>query len=222
MPNAPRVIDTAGGRRLNAIGVAVRDTLAFIPSVYDTMWVISVADPTSLRFLAGVPLGAGNWGYDATVAEDTLVYIATKSKVIAANVRDPAHPFVVASLTTPYVARRVVYNRPYVYVACYEAGILILDSATTGLSEMAAEPVQPNALRIRPNPTVSAVELALSTSLGPAVIIVRDVTGRAVLRSSIPVGASSAVVDVSRLAAGVFFVEVESCGGCRHARLIKL
>ncbi|MBM3315634.1 hypothetical protein FJY71_07360, partial [candidate division WOR-3 bacterium] len=177
-PAAPRVIDTAAGRRLNAVGVAVRDTVVFIPSAYDTLWVTSAADPTTLRYISGVPLGPGNMGSDAVVAEDTLVYVATASNVTLVNVKDLERPFIVATSPTPSYTRRLFYRRPYLYAACTEGGVMVFDSAVTGVGETLATPRVTPRLVFAPNPARRAVTVRVPGSSEPSLVLIRDVAGR--------------------------------------------
>ena len=223
-PAAPRVIDTAGGRRLNAIGVAVRDTVAFIPSAYDTLWVISVADPAAIRYIAGVPLGANTLGVDAVVVEDTLVYVGTAYNVTAVNVKVLQHPFVVGTCPTPTYTRRVAYQQPYVYAACSEGGVLILDSVHTAISEApSTRPPAASCLSATPNPTRGQLWLS-GTGFGTTTVYVRDAAGRLVgmQRSTPDSGGTAAVLDLSRLASGVYFIEARSpTGRAGTARIIR-
>jgi hypothetical protein len=223
-PSAPRVIDTAGGRRLNAWGIAVRETLAFIPSFYDTMWIVSVADPTALRYLAGVPLGADNWGYDAVVVEDTLVYVATLNEVILVNVKNPTSPAIVARCPTPYSARRVVYDPPYVYVACNEAGVLILDTVTTGVAEGSPPLPVLNGIRLEPSLTRGSASLRLPPGLreGLARVVVRDVAGRLQPAVGLRSTGSAVTIDIGGLSPGVYFVELLGNPSRAVFRLVRI
>jgi hypothetical protein len=223
-PSAPRVIDTAGGRRLNAWGIAVRETLAFIPSFYDTMWIVSVADPRELRYLAGVPLGIDNWGYDAVVVEDTLVYVATLNEVILVNVKSPAFPAIVARCPTPYAARRVVYDEPYVCVACNEAGVLILDTVTTGVTEGSLPLPAREVIRLEPSLTHGMASLVLPPGqrVGPVRVAVRDVAGRLQPAVGLRSTGSAVTIDVGELPPGVYFVELSGDRTRAVFRLVKI
>jgi hypothetical protein len=186
---------------------------------------MSVADPTALRYLAGVPLGANNQGSDAVVVEDTLVYVATAFNVTVVNVRDLERPFIVASYATPNWTQRVVYKRPYVYAACTEAGVLILDTVTTAIGEPPQRPAsRKQALTVTPNPTHGVVQLSIGGDPVAAARVL-DAAGRLVRshRLKDTRGGTKSVLDLRMHPSGVYFIEARSGNGrAGTARIIKL
>jgi hypothetical protein len=199
-------------------GIAVRDTLVYVPYGYDTLRVYSVADPSSLRLLGFAPLRAHTT--DVALAESVAV-VATFSGLEAFSLEDPAQPHWRAAISTPHVVRRVVYSQPYYYAAMQEAGIGIYSAESLGIQEQTAPVIPPPDLRVYPNPAGRRCQVSLGRTKASQVGL-RDAAGRvvptAVVRSVTDRGFS---LDISKLAAGVYFVEVKSDRRISRAKVVK-
>ena len=213
-PANPTMIGTAtvGGH-----GIAVRDSYAYIPYPYDTLFVYSIANPTQLRRLSGIP--AGVWPWDVALGESLLV-VATADGLEAFSMEDPVYPRSRAVLATPFGPRRVVYSPPYFYAAMWEAGLGIYSVESLGVEDEAAPPAERRQVAVSPNPVRGRCRLS-PTVAGPDGVELRDVTGRvapAVVARETEQGLS---LDFSKLAAGVYFVELRVDRRISSVKLVK-
>jgi hypothetical protein len=214
-PTSPTIIGTTG---VFGAGLAVRDTFVYVPYGYDTLRVYSAADPHSPRLLGFAPLQTHTW--DVALAE-SVAAVATFNGLEAFSLESPGQPRWRAAITTPYGPRRVVYSAPYFYAAMWEAGVGIYSAESLGLQEQAA----PFPLRVRlkvfPNPVRDRCLVSLG-AVEAREVRLRDVAGRvvpaAVAQFETDEGLS---LDLSKLAAGVYFVEVETDGRTARVKLVK-
>jgi hypothetical protein len=222
-PDSPWVVSQTSSphSRVSTEGVAVRDTFVFIPSYSETLWVYSVADPTAPYPIAGAPLGPGGWGYDADMLNDSTVIVGCKSYVKLVDVRDPAHPAVIGSYPTPNWVRRVVYTSPYIYAACADAGVMILETTAVAVAEPKRAPGWAGAgLHARPSPAGSRILVDFETvGIGPAEIAIIDMAGR--IRLVRPAAGPQTAIEVSSLSPGVYAVTLRRDGLTVTGRFVK-
>jgi len=206
-------------------GIAVRDTFAYVTDVYDSMVVYSIANPASPVKLASLRFaGTGQWKWNSDIAlVDTIAYVGgrTLKTVSIANPRQPreiAAPWVPPSLAV----RRLSYVPPYIYAACSDGGVCILETLQTGIAE---EPTQKGAINIRVEPTVTTGRVMVSgNNLGEhRRIRVYDVAGKLVVTA---VGSGNSglpeLLDLSSVPAGAYVVRAETRMGCYTARVVKV
>jgi hypothetical protein len=213
-PSSPRVVGT-GGRA--STGIAVRDTFAYIPYPYDTLWVYSVSNPAAPVPISATP--AGVWPWDIALA-DSIAVVATAYGLDLFSVTNPAQPMRLGSISTPYGPRRVVYSAPYFYAAMWDAGVGIYEAESVGIAE--APPRQrrsATALAVTPNPTRGGVEVRLPAGAGRDVEV-RDVAGRSVAIVTVARGATSCRLDLDALSPGVYFVQVRVGGAVSTGRVV--
>lgn len=221
-PATPFVVSQTSGTRLSTDGVAVWDTFAFIPSVYETLWVYSVANPAAPYPIVGAPLGNDNWGYDAVIA-DTLVFAGCSHSVVVVNVKNPSNPTVIGSYPTPTWTRRVMFAPPYLYACCNEAGVLVLETTAVGITEPQRGLAEAGAsLRLYPNPTTGHLRVTPPPVTGPQLSYrLFDATGRLVQRGQ-TVGIGKAFeLDIAELKSGVYAVQVEAAGRPLRLKFVK-
>jgi hypothetical protein len=210
-PNVPTVIGTWGGR---TGGVDVNDTLAFVAGPYTGCACLSVANPAAPYVIDSLYLE--QWWNDVAVA-DSLVFVGG-TWIHVADASDPRNLRVVGTWTPPYLVRRLEYHTPYLYAACYEAGVCILETVQVGVGEelgRARLVERPGTLC--PNPASEYATLRAGPGLENAVM--RDVLGRTV-RTFKPSGAVF-TMDLTGLRSGLYFIELRYSTGRRIEKLIK-
>jgi hypothetical protein len=220
-PAAPFVVSHTSGTRLSTDGVAVHDTFAFVASVYETLWVYSVANPDSPYAIAGAPLGADNWGYDAAMFDDTLVIAGCKNSVVLVNVADPSQPRAVGSYPAPSWVRRVFCSPPYVYASCTDGGVMVLETTAVGVQEpQGVEGSRPE-LRVMPNPARELVRVRLGPLGGDSRLGLYDASGKRVLMRQIGNEATSIELRLDGLSSGLYFVRLETKNGVLDSKIVK-
>lgn len=222
-PDSPYVLSTTGGTRTSTWGVAARDTFVFVPSGYETLWVFSAADPRAPYAIAGAPLGQGNWGYDATMVDDTLVFVGCKRDVKLVNVRDPARPRVVGSHPTPTWVRRVEYAAPYLYAACSDAGVLIFETTSVGIKEPPGFHEKTRSrLEVLPTLVQREVLIRLPGNYRQQVVLqVVDIGGRTVRQATVQAGSAECRLDTESLSSGLYFVVAREGARSQRTRFVK-
>jgi len=214
-PATPTVIGTTS---VAGMGIAVRDTFVYVPYGYDTLRVYSSADPTSLRLLGYAPLQSGS--SDVALAE-SIAAVSTVNGLEAFSLEDPAHPHWRAAASTPFYAFCVVYKAPYFYAGLMDGGVAIYSAESLGLEEQVTTRQPPVGLKVRP----SLVRDRCLVSLGGMTagdVSLRDVSGRAVpVAVTREVTDEGLLLDLSKLAAGVYFVEVKADRRISSVKVLK-
>jgi len=199
-------------------GIAVRDTFVYVPYGYDTLRVFSAANPKQLRLLGYAPLQSH--ASDVALAE-SVALVSTVSGLEAFSLEDPAHPRWRAAISTPYGPRRVVYSAPYFYTVMSEAGVAIYSAESLGVEEQQTYLRAKTGLRPQPNP-VRSTFLLVSGMAEARVAELRDATGRVVSAAVVCRRTNQGLsLNVSKLAPGVYFVEVESDRGASSVKFVK-
>ena len=181
-------------------GIAViRDTYAVTTPGYDSIVVYNVSVPSVPYPIASLALSGGHQGvYDVELMDDTLAAVSG-NYVHLVNVRDPLSPREVCRWSTPSGGSpHLSYVAPYLYVACSDAGVCVLETTATGV----AEPKQVESVRTRKGATVVRGVLMIGDrgqKTGDRAELL-DVSGRKVM--DLKPGAN----DVRALAPGVYFV----------------
>jgi hypothetical protein len=217
-PRTPRVVSQTSSPhgRVASEGLAVHDSLVFIASCYETLWVFSVADPQSPTVVAGAPLGTGGWGYDADMLDDSTVVAGCRAFVRLVDVSDPTMPVATDLYPMPYFVRRITCVPPYIYAALFDGGVCILEASPAGLAD-----AQPRRAReqfqIWPNPTRGKVKLRAAVR-GWRVV---DVTGRVVMAGRGQNGKDELSIDLRRQPPGVYCVEAVTSGGVQRSKVVR-
>jgi len=215
-PASPQVVGQFGRGAWN---VTVRDTFAFLSS--GGIVAYSISDPTHPRPLDSLSVGSGTWWIEAV---GTLLYTGNRDGVRVIDAGDIHNMRVRGFAATPYTVKRLTYKSPYVYAACWEAGVSIFESTHVGLNGATATcRLRVGHLRVFPNPTTDHFRLDLAGFPGEQVsIVVRDVAGRDVMRpSGLAIQMQSALVCVASLPRGVYFVEVVGAGRRESVEFVK-
>jgi hypothetical protein len=214
-PDSPYVVSTISGH--SGSGIAVRDTFLYISAAYDTLWVYGIANPASPHLLGFAPVSAHT--SDVALAESTAA-VTRFNGIDLFSLQNPAQPRRIGGITTPYGPRRVVYSAPYWYVAMWDAGVGVYKSESLGVAEERGGRTRDAGPTVTPNPTRGVVVLQLpDDALGS--ILLRDVSGRRVLSMAPTTRTGQLTLDLGRLPAGVYFVEVRYKGEYRSVKVVR-
>ncbi len=221
-PSNPMRIHEESGNRVNGRGIAVRDTIAYFLSNYDTLWVYGVSNPYIPVIVGWVPSGSHR-GFDL-VLRDSYAYAGCQDFRVY-DVSSAAEPTSIGYYATPYYAMGLDLGSQYVYVACYLAGVEILELLPVGLAEPGERLRCPTgaSLSLSPNPVGDYARLSWS---GPEVlkrITVRNAAGRTVLMKTVEPAAERRQerLGLSHIRPGVYFVEVDLGKKTASAKLVK-
>jgi len=193
--------------------VFVVETLAYLAN--SGLFVYNVKDPT-----APVPVDSFLDGLNArdVIVVDTLAYVGCYDAMRILSVADPHNMRLVASAGVPRLVWRIAYAPPYVYAACFEGGICIYETTTTGLQEPPGQRSLSHApFEVRPTLTRGALAVLVAgdhASAGEFRLV--DVTGRVAMAAPLAGGRNPVVLDLSELPSGVYWVE-RTLEGRRYA-----
>jgi hypothetical protein len=115
----------------------------------------------------------------------------------------------------------VVYSAPYFYAAMWEAGVGIYDVESLGLQEQMAPVPRRTQMTVSPNPVRDKCRLSLPAARSGDIRL-RDVTGRVVPAAVVDRDTEQGLsFDLSKLAAGVYFVEVVTDRRISSVKVVK-
>jgi hypothetical protein len=214
-PANPVVVGTISRGAWNG---SVRDTFLFLSS--GGILVYSVADPGRPRLIDSLSVGPNTYWVEAV---GSLLYVGSRDGVRVIDASDVHNMRVRGFCSTPYTVRRLTYASPYIYASCYEAGVCVLESTQVGVNETTAD-FRPTGgyLSVVPNPATDRIALTLDGYLGerPA-IVVRNVTGREVMRLNGVATNQPVYADVTGLPCGLYYVEATGSGRHESAKFVK-
>jgi len=195
-PDNPYVVGTWSGK---TAGVDVVDTVAYAGSIDYFLDSLNVKNPAAPHVID--TLNLGDAPTDVAVVGSRAYVSGGFNWVKVVDVSDPAALKLEGTWFGPGWTRRLEYAAPYLYAACSEAGVCILETLPTGI----AEPRQRIGGQARSGASVVRGVLFLPAN-GEGRIArgeLLDVSGRSVL--SLKPGAN----DVRALAPGVYFAREE-------------
>ena len=212
-PDSPQVI-YSGFREVD--GLDVIDTIAYLASY--GLKTASIADPTSPRLLDSVFVDDFT---ECVVVVDSLAYLGGRTLRVF-NVADPAHIFQVGGWQPPDWVNRLHYAPPYVYAACWGAGVCILDTLTTGISEERPAGVTPVGAGLRGSIVQNELVLDLPETNGKEVMLsTYDMTGRCVEACVLRGQGQVVRYSFARLPAGVYVLRVRFSGQTQSFKVVK-
>jgi hypothetical protein len=216
-PVAPVVV---GEVNRGAWNVFVQDTFAYLAGG-NGLFTYSVADVHAPYLIDSTA-----WGADVfdVVVVDTLAYVGCRDGLRLLSVADPSSPRLLGYCATPYLVWRLTYAQPYVYAACAEAGVVVLETTQTGIAEPAVEPsALSRTVQLVPNPTRGLTRIVFGAGTSDATrVSVVDVAGRDVTpRKAVSHHAGEVVIDAEALGRGVYYVRVQSPGRSQFVKLVK-
>jgi hypothetical protein len=203
------------------MGVAVRDTFAYVPYVYDTLFVYSVADPANFRELSAVPIGLAL--SDVALAESEA-FVSTVNGISVYDLDNPAQPTYKGSVTSPNPVLRLDYAGSLLYAAMQEAGIAIYETTSVGVHEQPVAKTQ-SAFRVWPSVTNGNVNFTLGIPMTASDFAVYDVCGKHIkdvrLRVNVKGGETQGMMDLTGHATGVYVVRVRCEGKNLTMKVVK-
>jgi hypothetical protein len=211
-PASPQVISSFGRGAWN---VSVRDTFAFLSS--GGILVYSVARPNQPRLLDSISVGPNTYWVEAV---GTLLYTGNRDGVRVADASDIHNMRVRGFCSAPYTVDRLTYKSPYIYAACWEAGVSIYESTQVALSEETKGGDIHTELSVRPNPaTTNAVLSVFGES--PGTVTVRDIAGRVVRCATTRRASDEVILNTAAIPPGVYFVESKTGATSVRLKFVK-
>jgi len=215
-PDSPRVISSG----LSAVsGLDVVDTIAYL--AFDGLRTASVANPAAPYLLDSVSVT--DFITDVAVM-DTLAVLSGR-KLYVFSVADPRNIRLLGTWTAPGWAYRLLCEPPYIYAACWDGGVCILETTQTGISEPAAPRGRASPV-VLPSVTASSVRVVLPEGGCAGGLKLFDATGKEVMRviSAGPGGPETGLVqtvDLAGLPVGVYVLRGRVGGETMTAKVIK-
>jgi hypothetical protein len=215
-PATPRVIGTLP---FCAYGIIVIDTFALASEGGDSILVFSVSDPTSPRRLNSVVLtGSPQYTNDIELVGTRLYTAGSYVHVLDAS--NPAQPRDLARWRPPYVARRITWGEPNLYVACWDAGVCVLETTAVAIQEPSEPQPAEGRLRAVPNPVRRELLVSLPTGF-TGNLSACDVAGRQmVCITAVREDGSGLKLDATDWPAGVYFVKARDARG--YSQTVKV
>jgi hypothetical protein len=217
-PAAPVVIGTLP---FCAYGIVVVDTFALASDGGDSIFIFSVSDPTTPRRLNSVALD-GNPQYTNDIElVGTRLYTAG-SYVHVLDASNPAQPRDLARWRPPYVARRIIWSAPNLYVACWDAGVCVLETTAVAIQEPSKPQPAEGRLRVVPNPVQRELLVLLPTGFA-GTLSVRDVAGRQIACIiAVREDGNGLELDATDWPAGVYFAKARDARGyCQTVKVVR-
>ena len=209
-PSQPVVIGTISS---SAYGIAVYDTFAYLAVNYGGLEIWSIATPQNPYRIDTVSYPRG---YEVEVSESLLLYGGLDFRVL--DLASPARPGELGFYATPYRTRKVAADGQYIYAACFMAGVCVLEYLPSGISEGRNTPRrQRSTASVLPNPTHGV--LSVSGLAGMTTVNVFDAIGKEVMRDELHDGSQR--LDLTRLPAGLYFVEIRSRTARSAVKVVK-
>jgi hypothetical protein len=211
-PDNPRVIGTWNFTQ----AADVVDTIAYMACRYDIgLRTVNVADPTSPRVLD--TLAVDGWFNDIVVI-DSLAY-AGGDKVRVYDIADPRDLREVGAWTPPHEVRRLAHAPPYLYAACYDGGVCVLESLQVGVSEKGGSSGAKEWLAVAPNPARGRATVKLGRDMRSWVV--RDVAGRRVCSGTVGREQHTLELDLTDRPAGVYVLELRGPTGGSKGKIVR-
>jgi len=220
-PDSPFVVGTYG---TEVTGLDMVDTVIYGAGPYTGIIALSVANPAAPRLLDSLYLTDTLWWNDVVVV-DSLAYVAGE-RIWVVDATDPGNLRLIPGVTwtPPYLVRRLLYAPPYVYAACYEAGICVLETASTAVAEQSPPPTRLTALTVTPSIVAGRALVRIEGVVGQIRITVYDAAGRAMRALRLTkTGSDRTLVDlpIAELPPGVYVVRATWMGGACSQKIVK-
>jgi hypothetical protein len=214
-PAVPWVIGSFGR---GAWDIVVVDTVAFL-TTSSLVWY-SVADPAAPRAIDSVYLGFTARGL---VVRDTLAYVGSLNDLCVVSVADLHAPRVISRAPLPYGAKRIEYSEPYVYAACWDAGVCILDTAVAGIHEQSAARIGAEGPTRGPTVTRCTVTLEIpGTASREVKLSAYDVTGQLADARVLLTQGTRVRYSLAQLPTGLYVLTLRTGKRVSTIRVVKL
>jgi len=161
------------------------------------------------------------------VVVDTLAYVGCLDAAMRTiSVADPHNMRIVSSSRTPWWVWRIAYVPPHLYAACFDGGVGVFETTTTGVREDFRTRVPTTDVRVIGSVTAGVATIEVRDIAGRgASVQVFDMAGNRIVRTDVPAPNRGATlqhrVDLTGMAAGVYVVRVNISNRVHHLRITK-
>jgi hypothetical protein len=219
-PNNPSVV---GSTPVEAWGVALKDTFAFVASALAGLKILSIANPNSPYVITTFPIDGG--AYDVII-NDSFAYVGSIDIKIL-NITNPVSPSIIGYHNTPSGVRRIFYSYPYIYAACQRSGMCIFEQLPSGIEEFNHEIIRNNfSIFLYPNPTSKRLIFRWQKLTTDLRISIYSTAGREIeeisIKSGKQRGKSEYSIDISDLPQGVYLISIRNKETLKTQKLIKI
>ena len=202
-------------------GVDVVDTIAYVACSFGFA-ALNVANPSSPYVIDS--LDTGIWPWDVVVAGH-VAYVGTK-QIQAVDVSDPRNLRIAGQWSAPDWVQRLCYAAPFVYAACQEGGVCILDTLDVGIAEQTDHRPGEATVRVVPSVTGGLARLILPQPIEAQEVRIYSVSGGLVRHISaarvLASRDSEMPIDLSGLPEGVYVLTCRVGGSSSSAKVTKL
>jgi hypothetical protein len=195
-------------------GIAVVDTLMYFAHGYDSLIIWNVANPNAPYPISSI--STRSLTYDVVV-ESGFAFVGTRYGLEIFDVSDPQNPRDSGFYSTPDYVRRVFYSHPYIYTACFSAGMCIFERTPNGIKETDNFKRQYN-LSISPNPTNGKIKLK---GINNASVFIYNIAGRKVGKGILKANSPFCQeLDLSDLPNGCYIIYIKEAHFNRVGKVI--
>ena len=213
----------------SSTGIDLQDTVLYVVKYVsgqgDALYSLSVADLVAPYQLDSVVLTSPSGVLHDVLVVDTIAYCAGyNTDVIAVSVANPANLRVIGPVwSPPNWVRRLVYEAPYIYAACTDGGVCVLETLQVGITEEWAAGGTRAAVGMRGSVVRDELVIALPAAGGSDVMLsAYDMSGRCVEASVLPAQGQEVRYSFARLPAGVYVLRVRCAGQTQSFKVVKL
>jgi len=220
-PTSPSIIGTIP---THGNGLAVRDSIAFAPALYDSMVIYNVRNPSAPVRIGRHTFSGGHVWNAGIALVGTLLYVGGDLLHVI-DVSDPLNPTEVTVWRPPDDARRLVYDSLYLYAACYEAGVCILETMPTGIEERMEKGGVTSQFSVSPSITDGPVVIKADSRVMQTGVCLYDAAGARVNEKQTGVRRDESGfcwwLDLSDLPDGIYFVNLRGNDQSFTAKVVK-
>jgi len=196
--------------------VSVKDTIAYLSNSYDSLKVWNVANINNPYQISSLYLGMNLAYY--VVVDSNLAYVGSVRGLSIVDISNPQNMSIVGSYNTPDNIRRIFYLSPYIYCACFSAGMCIFEQLPSGIEENHNEISIAKVIKITPNPTSSRFNLELNRI--DDVVLVYNLAGKLVKQDIW--SKQNRQIDISNLPDGVYFISSKHSKNKILSKVVKI
>ncbi|MDW8114674.1 MAG: T9SS type A sorting domain-containing protein, partial [candidate division WOR-3 bacterium] len=188
-PINPTMINTIN--MYSSWGISVVDSFAYLFCGYlrDTLSIWNIINPYNPYKVSSIYIRST--GYDVVV-NNGLAYVGSRLGLLIIDVSDPLTPREIGFYNTPYYVRRVFYHHPYIYCACFSAGVIILEYLLPAIKEIYSQSKM-SKIKIFPNPFIKNEINDININK----IVIYNILGKEVMRNKL---------DLRNLKKGIYFI----------------
>jgi hypothetical protein len=214
-PDSPFVVTTIGRGSYN---ICIEDTMLFC-APGPIIWY-DLHNPVAPAIIDSIDLGHTVYGL---VVVDDIVYASTMNAVHAIDLSDPHRPRVFAQAALPCTANRIRYVAPRLYLACWDAGVCILDTTGLGIDDDRPAVERRAAVAMRGSVMRDELVIELPAAGGSEVMLSAcDISGRCVDARVLRGQGQEVRYSFAQLPAGVYVLRVRCSGQTTSFKVVKL